>query len=226
MVPARIPLLAAGNPSNYLLDLGPGSREWSVSSDGGALASGQAACWGELVTPHGHQPRPSKHTIRVGEQRRDQREREREMQLQWGGPGLLLGHWASASLHKARPGTQTWDNLQICPWQNVITDTDTRQEHQTRVKVRCSDLWSTGLHQAVLGLAGHDWDSGPAPLAGPSLQRLPWTEPRSEPVTRWGPSWHVKFKVHNSHSQISNIVRCTLIVVRIQLTFNTYETPE
>ena len=30
------------------------------------------------MTPHGHQPRPSKHTIRVGEQRRDQRERERD----------------------------------------------------------------------------------------------------------------------------------------------------
>ena len=90
---------------------------------------------GELVTPRSRQPRPSKHTIRVGEPR----EREREGRCNCSevgrgrGRGLLLGHWASASHHKARPGTrgrdwrqlahlsvtrcdQTSDNVQTLSW--------------------------------------------------------------------------------------------------------------
>ena len=44
-----------------------------MSSDGAGLAR-----LGELVTPRGQQPRPSKHTIRVGEPRERESERERE----------------------------------------------------------------------------------------------------------------------------------------------------
>ena len=162
MVPASIPLLAPGNPSNYLLDPSrPRSREWSVSSDGAGLAS----LLGELVTPRGQQPRPSKHTIRVGEPR----ERERgEMQLQWGGPepgrrrGLLLGHWASASHHKARPGTRLregeGDNLQIClAWQCDQTSDNVQTPGWPEVR-------GLAMYRAELGLTEcrHDRDSGPA----------------------------------------------------------------
>ena len=213
MVPASIPLLAPGNPSNYLLDPSrPRSREWSVSSDGAGLAR-----LGELVTPRGQQPRPSKHTIRVGEPRERERERERRdaTAVRWAGAGeaegAVTGPLGLSLPSQGQTRDQTregeGDNLQICPWQCDQTSDNVQTPGWPEVRGLAI---CTGLSWAWL----RAWQRlRPGNWPGPAFRGYP--QLRSEPVTRWGPSWHVKFKVHNSHSQISNIVRCTLIVVRI-----------
>ena len=210
MVPARIPLLAGGNPSNYLLDLGPGlENDPCQVTEEPRPGGGEVSWWRHTATSR--EPRPSKHTIRVGEQRR---ERERDATaVRWAravtGPlGLSLptqGQTRDTDSEMERQLAELWQDA-------VITDSDILAS-DTRWEV----LGEVQEYKAPSGGGGPCMTGSQArhPQPGPSLQRLPWTEPRSEPVTRWGPSWHVKFKVHNSHSQISNIVRCTLIVVRI-----------
>ena len=93
-----------------------------MSSDGAGLAR-----LGELVTPRGQQPRPSKHTIRVGEPRERERERERERRdataVRWAGAGeaegAVTGPLGLSLPSQGQTRDQTregeGDNLQICP---------------------------------------------------------------------------------------------------------------
>ena len=93
-----------------------------MSSDGAGLAR-----LGELVTPRGQQPRPSKHTIRVGEPRERARERERERRdataVRWAGAGeaegAVTGPLGLSLPSQGQTRDQTregeGDNLQICP---------------------------------------------------------------------------------------------------------------
>ena len=85
------------------------------------------------MTPHGHQPRPSKHTIRVGEQRRDQRERERERERERDATAV---RWARAvtgplGLSLSTQGqTRDPDLRQLADLS--VTECDHRHRHETR----------------------------------------------------------------------------------------------
>ena len=109
-----------------------------MSSDGAGLAR-----LGELVTPRGQQPRPSKHTIRVGEPRERERERENKKErekdrkregerererrdataVRWAGAGeaegAVTGPLGLSLPSQGQTRDQTregeGDNLQICP---------------------------------------------------------------------------------------------------------------
>ena len=89
------------------------------------------------MTPHGHQPRPSKHTIRVGEQRRErERERERERcNCSEVGPGCYWATGPQPLYTRPDPGPR------LRPRQLAdlsVTDCDHRHRH-TDTRILASD---------------------------------------------------------------------------------------
>ena len=155
----------------------PGSREWSVSSDG---APARLLRWAGDATRPPAESRDLQNT-QLELESRGERERERERcNCSEVGPGCYWATRPQPPNTRPDPGHRLERDRerQLAElWQDaVITDSDILAS-DTRWGERCE----VQEYRAVRRWwALYDWESGPAPQPGPSLQRLPWTRDQSQ----------------------------------------------